>query len=136
MGHLMAVPLPRTVQWLIGLSVLSFLFTVPHAAEDFLHGEAARLGLNNTAMAVGLAVAYAGQALGLALSARQNRVGHLAHLALGLVWCIGAVVIHLPEVLAPGPYREGPASQIFLFGVIISTGALAAASLLALRGLR
>lgn len=129
----MRSPLPRTIQWVIGLSILTFLFTVPHTAEDFLHGEPARLGLSNSSMAFVLAVAYAVQALAVALSARQKPAGHRLHLCVGLVWCLGAAVIHLPEVLAPGPYREGLASHAVLFGVMLSTVALSVASFLALR---
>jgi hypothetical protein len=118
---------------MIGISVLTFLFTVPHAAEDFLHGEPARLGLSNSSMAFVLAVAYAVQALAIALSACQRPAGHWLHLAIGLVWCLGAAVIHLPEVLAPGPYREGLVSDAVLFALMVSTGALSVASFLALR---
>ncbi len=129
----MRFPLPRTIRWMIGISILTFLFTVPHAAEDFLHGEPARLGLSNTSMAFVLAVAYAVQALAVALSACQKSAGHWLHLAVGLVWCLGAAVIHLPEVLAPGPYREGLASHALLFALMLSTAALSVASFLALR---
>lgn len=129
----MLSPLPRTIRWVIGMSILTFFFTVPHAAEDFLHGEAARLGLSNTSMACGLAVAYAVQALALTLSARHKRAGHRLHLAVGLVWSVGAAVIHLPEVLAPGPYRDGLASHALLVALMLSTAALSVASFLALR---
>jgi len=129
----MRCPLPRTIRWVLGMSILTFFFTVPHAAEDFLHGEPARLGLSNSSMAFVLAVAYAVQALAVALSACQKPAGHWLHLAVGLVWGLGAAVIHLPEVLAPGPYREGLASHALLFALMLSTAALSVASFLALR---
>jgi hypothetical protein len=128
----MPAPLPRAVRWLLGLSIASLLFTVPHAAEDFLHGEPARLGLGDATMAGLLAVAYAGQGLALVLSARERRAGHWLHLTLSGVWCVGAVVIHVPEVLAPGPYRAGVHSHALLYGLILSTTAAGVAAAIAL----
>jgi hypothetical protein len=122
-------------RWMIiaVLSCLLILFTLPHGFEDVTHGEPARFGVSQGVFAVGLALAYAAQGLALYWLGLGRRIGLWAHLALGFGWGIAAIVAHVPEALAPGPYRSGVLSLADLLGMIVIGLSLGAASASALR---
>src|SRR5258708_8909660 len=94
--------LPRRVIWLLALSIVSLLTTVPHAFEDFAANELARFDLHLSVLQFGLGVAFlvAMQATAIALSARQQRGGYALALALGTFWLVGAGILHAPQVLS------------------------------------
>src|SRR5258708_12683922 len=93
--------LPRRVTWLLTLSIVSLLMTVPHAFEDFAADELGRFGLHLSVLQFGFGVAFlvAMQATAIALSARQQRGGYKLSLALGTFWLVRAGILHVPHVL-------------------------------------
>ncbi|MFQ5839108.1 MAG: hypothetical protein ACE5HK_00125 [Candidatus Methylomirabilales bacterium] len=115
----------RRAYGVLTVSIVSYLFTVPHAAEDFFYGEAAALGLSNAVLAGALAALYALQGIALVLSAHDRRRGHLLHVGVGLVWFIGAGLFHLPDVFTSDQYRTGLLSRLLVLGLMGITGMLA-----------
>jgi hypothetical protein len=111
--------------WPILLTLLLVAATIPHAIEDFRFGEFARFGVSTSAATWALVIVYAVQLAGMILAARASTAGYLLLAAAGLVWCVGAIAIHGPEVVASGSYRNGLESKA-LIGAIIALGAAAA----------
>ena len=118
---------------LLGASVLAMLFGVPHVVEDFAFGIHTRFGVPLLALASVVAVAYAAQVLAAALVARRDRRGYGLSLLLALVWLVGALVEHLPDLLFTWPYRSGWISKGLEAGLMAATASWAA---LAAAGLR
>jgi hypothetical protein len=119
--------------WLLGASVLAMLLGVPHVVEDFAFGIHTRFGLPLLALASVVALAYASQVLAAALVARRDRRGYALSLVLALVWLVGALVEHLPELLFVWPYRSGWISKGLEVGLIATTAAWAALAAIGLR---
>ncbi len=115
------------------LSCLLILFTLPHGFDDISHGEPARFGVSQALFSSGLALAYATQGLALYWLGLGRRIGLWAHLVLGFGWGIAAIIAHVPEVLAPGPYRSGAPSVADLLGMVVIGLSLGVASALALQ---
>ena len=51
-------PLTHFAPWIIGLSVLTFLFTLPHSFEDFVYAIPGRFGLSVMAAGMLLSLAF------------------------------------------------------------------------------
>lgn len=123
-------PLHRTVLW---LSAASVLVTLPHSFEDFDYAIYERFGVGLLPAAFGLAVAYAAQLVAAVFAWQGRRAAILVNAALALVWLAGAVLDHLPDVVAAEPYRAGFVSKALELGVMVVAAAWLGASLLALR---
>lgn len=115
------------------LSLLLFFFTVPHTLEDFALGEPAKAGISAPFLALAVAGFFALQGLALFWSGRGRSWGYVLHVALGAFWAITAGVAQLPNIVAPGAYRYGAISVLYVFGIVIVGALLALVSLWALR---
>jgi hypothetical protein len=112
--------------WLIAVTVLLVIVTVPHTREDFCYGDLARLGISVSRGHLILAMAYTLQLVGIILTILQSRVGPWLLGAMGAIWCVGAIVIHGHDLLFAGPsYRHGAISKL-LEVAIIALGATTA----------
>lgn len=116
------MPSPRLRHWTIAVSVASLPFVVPHVLEDFAEGIAPRVGLSTDLLALLLGGFLAIQSLGLVLVGQGRRVGFVITAAVGLVWVSGAVLDHGPALLA-GRFRAGPASVLWVVGLVLSQAA-------------
>jgi hypothetical protein len=94
--------------------------SVPHAIEDFAFGEPARVGVAPAVALCALLAAYATQLTGAWLALRGNLWGGRLIAATGLVWFIGALLVHGPEVRAQGlHWRFGLTSVGELIMIVI-----------------
>jgi hypothetical protein len=108
-------------------------FCAAHLIDDFLYGVPAEFHLSNTTSQVlGLAFFVALTGL-IALAARGSRQSYLGLVVIGLLLAAADTTKHVPEMLAPGPYRSGW-SVVFSLGLIVSGLATAAVSYGARRG--
>lgn len=127
---------PRLNGWknaVILLSLLLFFFTVPHTLEDFALGEPAKAGISAPLLAFAVAGFFALQGLALFLSGRESRWGYGLHAAVGVFWAVTAGAAQLPNILAPGAYRTGAISVLYVVGIVIAGVLLALVSLWTLR---
>jgi hypothetical protein len=117
------------------LSALSVPFTLTHAVEDFSAGIPARFGLQLLPAAFVLSLAYAGQVVAAALTARGNTRGDVLNMLLGLVWLVAAAADHLPEVIfvSTDAYRAGLVSKTLEIGIMLVTAGWTLASFNLLR---
>ena len=114
------------------LSLLLFLFALPHTLEDFATGEPAKAGVPVFALAYVIAGMFALQALGLFWIGRQMHRGYIIHAFLGLFWPITAGVAQLPTILSQPTYRAGFISVFYVGGMIVTGILLFTGSILAL----
>jgi len=84
------------------LSLVLLVATLPHVLEDFEFREPARLGVSVWAAVIVLCAAYAVQIFGAVLCLRGSIWGLRLVIATSLVWAIGALAIHAPEIAAAG----------------------------------
>ena len=124
MGDLTGHP-ARAVPLTVWLTLLLIAVSAPHAAEDFQYDEFARLGGSGAAAAVALGLIYAAQAAAAFVAGRGKTSGLYLLAVAGLVWSVGALAIHGPEIAAAGVYRHGAASRALEIGIIL-LGAAAA----------
>ncbi len=97
---------------MLGLSVLSIFFTLPHTIEDFLYDvPRIRFGVDPYFALFVVAAVYVWQALGLVLSARDMRPGHVLNLLLALGWFLAVALDHSGDILFRSPYRSGALSK-------------------------
>lgn len=115
------------------LSLLLFFFTVPHTLEDFALGEPAKAGISAPLLAFAVAGFFALQGLALFWTGRESRWGYALHAAVGLFWAVTAGAAQLPNILAPGAYRSGAVSVLYVAGIVIVGALLALVSLWTLR---
>ena len=93
------------------LAIVLLVVSVPHALEDFAFREPARLGVAVGAALSALLVVYAMQLAGAWLAVGANPWGGRLVAAAGLIWFVGALMIHGPEIRAVGStWRFGPTS--------------------------
>lgn len=111
------------------LSILLFLFTVPHTLEDFSVGEPEEAGVSVLLLAYGVAGLFALQGLALFWTGQQRSRGYALHAALGLLWPLAAGAAQLPAILAGGPYRSGTISKVLVIGIIVVGLVLCATSI-------
>ncbi|HEY5094445.1 MAG TPA: hypothetical protein VII69_04915 [Candidatus Eremiobacteraceae bacterium] len=93
------------------IAIALIVVSLPHVLEDFTFGEPARVGVSTVAAVSVLLAAYALQLFGALLAFRDDPWGGRLVAALGLVWFVGALAIHGPEILAQGlSWRFGTTS--------------------------
>lgn len=117
---------------MIGLSLLTLIFTLPHSFEDFVYGIPARFGLSVMLAGILLSLAVIAQVVALLLVSHRRLSGVVITLAIALFWFVGAVADHLHDVLLTSPYREGDISKVMEVGIMVSMAALAVISAAAL----
>jgi hypothetical protein len=115
------------------LSLLLFFFTVPHTLEDFALGEPAKAGISAPLLAFAVAGFFALQGLALFWTGRGSSWGYGLHAAVGVFWAVTAGAAQLPNILAPGAYRYGAISVLYVVGIVIVGVLLALVSLWAWR---
>ncbi len=113
------------------VSSITFLFTIPHSIEDFTNGIAQRFGLAVLTAAVGLGVGFAAQVWATAALGWRPTMARWVLLAIGVVWVIGALADHVPDLLA-ATWRTGVPSKALVVGIIVSQALVV---VLAARGL-
>lgn len=127
---------PKLNAWtdaVILLSLLLFFFTVPHTLEDFALGEPAKAGIAAPLLALVVAGVFALQGVALFWTGRGSSWGYGLHAAVGLFWAVTAGAAQLPNILAPGAYRDGAISVLYVVGIVIVGALLALVSLWAWR---
>ncbi|GAC1443233.1 MAG: hypothetical protein NVSMB52_01330 [Chloroflexota bacterium] len=124
-----AVPLGPRV---IGLSLLTFLFTLPHSFEDFVYGVPGRFGLGVLVAGILLSLAFSIQVVGILLVSHQRPSGMVITCGIAFFWFVGAIMDHLHDVLFAWPYRDGVVSKLMEVAVITSMGLLVAVSAVSL----
>jgi hypothetical protein len=100
------------------LTVLLVAVSAPHVAEDFQFGEFAHLGVPAAIPAAALGLLYACQMLGAYFAGRNSRLGYVLLAVGGVVWCVGALVIHGHEIIGSGDYRNGTISKALEVAII------------------
>lgn len=123
---------PRLNGWtnaVILLSLLLFFFTVPHTLEDFALGEPAKAGISASLLAFAVAGFFAIQGLALFWCGRGSSWGYGLHAAVGIFWAVTAGAAQLPNILAPGAYRYGAISVLYVVGIVLVGVLLALVSL-------
>lgn len=118
------------------LSLILFFFTVPHTLEDFALGEPAEAGISAPLLAFVVAGFFALQGLALFWTGRRSSWGYGLHAAVGVFWAVTAGAAQLPNILAPGAYRYGAISVLYVVGIVIVGVLLALVSLWAWRSAR
>lgn len=101
------------------VSSITFLFTIPHSIEDFTNGIAQRFGLTVLTAAVGLGVPFAVQVWATAALHWRPAMARWLLLAIGLVWVVGALADHVPDLLN-ATWRTGVPSKALVVGIILS----------------
>jgi hypothetical protein len=95
-------------------------FCAAHLIDDFLFGVPDEFNLSNQASQVlGIFFFFALTAL-IALAARGSKRSYLGLITIGGLLALADILKHLPDVLQPGPYRSGLASEAFSIGLIVS----------------
>lgn len=115
--------MPLAVVFTLLLAAIS----APHAWEDFSYDEFGRFGIAPVVAATALGAAYALQIGGAFLAGRKSRTGFMLLGAIGLVWFLGALFVHGPEIVSPGAYRSGFISKALEVGIIVLGAAVAVA---------
>jgi len=82
------------------LSIVLLVATLPHVLEDFEFREPARFGISVWVAVTALCVAYAVQIFGAVLCLQGRIWGLRLVVATALLWAIGALAIHAPEIAA------------------------------------
>jgi len=120
----------RDSRLLVGLTIALVFISAPHAAEDFQYGEFGRAGIKTIVAGAILGALYALQAYGCVLAGRGDPTAAVVLGLAGAIWCVGAVLIHGSEVLAPGPYREGWISKTLVVAIVLLGASLAGLAVL------
>jgi hypothetical protein len=109
------------------VSSVTFLFTIPHSIEDFTNGIAQRFGLSVLVAAVGLGIAFAVQVWSTAALDWRPTLARWLLLLIGLLWVIGALADHVPDLLN-ATWRSGAPSKALVVGIILSQALVVALS--------
>jgi hypothetical protein len=110
------------------LTLLLVAATIPHTIEDFRYDEFARFGVSNSTAVVALVVVYAAQFAGIVVARRGRRTGFWLLAAAGVLWCVGASIVHGSELFANGIYRNGFESKALIAAIIVLGAAVALTS--------
>jgi hypothetical protein len=114
------------------LSIVLLVATLPHVLEDFEFREPARFGVPVWAAVTVLCVAYAVQILGAVLCLQGRIWGVRLVIATALIWAVGAVAIHGPEIAGAGSaWRFGYISIADVVLIVVLALATAALGLTA-----
>ena len=112
----------------VALTLLLVAATIPHTLEDFHYGEFARFGVSTSTAGAALVVVYAIQLAGMIFAARGKRAGFWLLTLSGLLWCVGASIVHGSELFGGGTYRNGIESKALIVAIIVLGAAVAVVS--------
>ena len=118
----------RMVRPLLILSVLSFTFTIPHVIEDFQYGVPESFGVHPSVAGLLVGIALAVQVMGIIGISRETRWGLFITLFIAMVWLLGAIFDHLPDILSSNAYRHGAISRSLESLIILDFAAIAVIS--------
>jgi hypothetical protein len=127
---------PSLIPWVIMVSAVSLLVTLPHAFEDFVYGIPERFGLSVMAAGFFMAMGYLVQLIGMLLTLKGRASGLFILLLIGLGWTLGAALDHLSEVVQTGSYRQGTVSKVMVLLIILMGVILAVLSAAAIKQIR
>lgn len=117
------------------LTALSPIAIVPHIVEDAGAGAFDRFGLEPDTGAMLVGVILAIQLLLAFGCLRGHRWAYGGVLLFGVMWVIAAVASHPGAFLTDG-FRDGLLSRLAVWGIVVTQGGAALASLSALRSTR
>jgi hypothetical protein len=100
------------------LTMLLIAVTVPHTVEDFHFDEFHRFGVAPWQAAIVLSLVYVVQVAGAFFAGQRSRGGFALLLVGGLIWAVGAFLIHGHEIAAAGVYRNGFISKAMEVAII------------------
>jgi hypothetical protein len=109
----------------IVVAALFVAVSLPHVLEDVAYGETARLGLTLIQAGFVVGVLHALLILAAFDATRAGRLGGWGMIGIGLIWSVGIILIHGPEIVQPGGYlRNGEISMwilclMFVFAVAL-----------------
>lgn len=115
------------------ISIVGVFVTIPHVAEDFVYGVPQKYGVSLTAAGVLVSAGYFVQMLGMMFLSKGKKAGLYLSFLIGSTGLAGALWDHLSDLMKGGHYREGPISKVWVAGIIVWSGLLAAASFQTLR---
>jgi hypothetical protein len=108
-------------------------FSAVHLIDDFLYDVPHEFNLSVSTTLL-LALVYMAALVGLvAASAGGSRTGYLGLAIAGLLIALAQLLKSAPEILEPGPWHSGPASELAAIGLGLSAAATMFFSLLARR---
>ncbi len=108
-------------------------FSAVHLIDDFLYDVPLEFHLTVPTTLL-LALAYMAALVGLlAAAAGGSRTGYLGLAIAGVLIALAQLLKSAPEILAPGPWHSGSASELAATGLGLSAAATMFLSLLALR---
>jgi hypothetical protein len=117
----------------IASAVAFAAFSAVHLIDDFLFGVPLQFHLS-VPFTLLLALAYMGALVGLvAAAASHSRTGYLGLSIAGLLIALAQLLKSAPEMLQPGPWHSGLASELAAAGLGLSAALTAIASFLAWR---
>ncbi len=119
--------------WILFWASIFAGFGVAHLIDDFLFGTPAEFKLSNSAAQL-LGFFFFAALTGLiGLSGRGKRTAYRGLVIIGLLLALADILEHLPDVLAPGPFRNPPLSAVFSVGLVVSGIILAGVAYAGLR---
>ncbi len=114
------------------LSIVLLVATLPHVLEDFEFREPARFGIAVWVAVTVLCAAYAVQIFGAVLCLQGRIWGARLVIATALIWALGAVAVHAPEIAAARTaWRFGYTSIADVVMIVILAAVTAALGLAA-----
>lgn len=113
---------------LLILSVLSFIFTIPHVLEDFEYGVPESFGVHPSVASFLVGIMLAVQVIGIIGISRETRWGLFITLFIAMVWFLGAILDHLPDIVSSDVYRHGAISRSLESLIILDFAAIAVMS--------
>ena len=119
--------------WIAGIGIVKVAFAVPHFVDDFLYGIPEEFGLTNPQAQVLGGLYFAAYMLAVVMAGRGIRASYYATCAFGLFLTAALILRHMEGILAAEPYWGGLVSEGSIIGLLVSSIALAAVSLAALR---
>jgi len=117
----------------VGIGIGMTGFAYPHLIDDFLFDIPAEFGLTNTWSQVLVGV-FSMQLFAIFVAAaRGKRWAYGFTCFWGVFLSLACILKHIPQMLKPEPYWSGAFSETLIWGLFISSLALAAVSALALK---
>ena len=118
--------------WVVGIGIVMVGFAYPHLIDDFLFDIPAEFGLTNLWAQVLAGIFSIQLFLIFAAAARGKRWAYGFTCFWGVFLALACILKHIPQMLKPEPYWSGAFSEILIWGLFVSSLALAVVSMLAL----
>jgi hypothetical protein len=118
--------------WVVGTGIVMIGFAFPHLIDDFLFDIPAEFGLTNLRAQVLAGIFSIQLFLIFAAAARGVRWAYGFTCFWGVFLALACILKHLPRMLQPESYWSGAFSETLIWGLLVSSLALATVSVLAL----